>query len=450
MKPSFRRYRRRSKPAKAEGSFFKKESQPEHSFFGDASHGAFFQPSATAAQSQSVQRKCDNCEKEDKAQRKEDKKEEDKKLQRATDKKEEDKKLMRAPEKKEEDKKLQRAPEKKEEEDKKIMKAEDKKEEDKKLQRAPEKKEEDDKKLQKKEAGAAPAPASKVSSYIGSLNGKGHTMPPMANQFFSSRIGYDFSNVKLHTDKEAAESAKSVNAKAYTVGNNIVFNEGQYNTQSGEGKKLLAHELAHVVQNNGGDVEQISRMAEQDAMEQIEETATISSGTGSKIENTTHFANCAGVSVQGRTDANYTSSFTSSGTQRPATTCSECSEGDNCITSAGVIVSTFRANPAVTLPAVPGGLSACENQAVTNFINTTLTQHEQQHVAAFNTYNGVVRTRYRYTGCTSGLQAYIQSQHDAIEVPRRAASDALSAALDPFNVPIPCNCPDPAPQSDAG
>jgi hypothetical protein len=69
-------------------------------------------------------------------------------------------------------------------------------------------------------------------------------------------MGYDFSNVKIHTDKEATDSAKGINAKAYTIGNNVVFNEGQYNTESGDGKRLMAHELAHVVQQ---DSESISR-----------------------------------------------------------------------------------------------------------------------------------------------------------------------------------------------
>jgi hypothetical protein len=259
MKPSFtRRLRRKSKPAKNEGAFFKKESSAEHGFFCEASNGAFFQPAVSNGQA--VQRKCTCCDHSNSGEKEEqkvqraamnDKKEEDdKKLQRATDKKEEDdKKLMRAEDKKDEDKKLQRAPEKKEEDDKKLMRAEapKKEEEDKKLQRAPEKKEED-KKLQKKESAATPA-ANHVGSYVSSLNGKGHSMPPLANQFFGERMGYDFSQVKVHTDNEAAESAKSVNAKAYAIGNNIVFNEGQYDPESQEGKRLLAHELTHIVQN---------------------------------------------------------------------------------------------------------------------------------------------------------------------------------------------------------
>ena len=244
MKPSnSRRYRRARRPAKSDGAFFKKESVQEQSFFGESSHDAFFRP-ALSNVAAPVQRKCDHCAEEEKTQRKEDKKEEEKKLQRVKDDKEEkEKKLMRAPDKKEEDdKKLQRATDKKEEEDKK-------------LQRAPDKKEEEDKKpVQKKEA-AGSSPTTSVSSYVGSLSGGGQSLPHQTNQFFSARMGYDFSDVKVHTDKEAAESAKDINAKAYTTGNHIVFNEGQYNDGSTEGKKLLAHELVHVIQQDDGTLQ---------------------------------------------------------------------------------------------------------------------------------------------------------------------------------------------------
>jgi hypothetical protein len=310
MKPSFtRRLRRKSKPAKNEGAFFKKESSAEHSFFCEASHGAFFQPAVSNGQV--VQRKCTCCDhsgsgekEEQKVQRAvmNDKKEEDdKKLQRAPEKKEEDdKKLMRASASaeasadKEEDKKLQRAPEKKEEDDKKLQRATDKKEEDdKKLMRAEApKKDDEDKKLQKKEGGATPA-ASHVGGYVGSLNGKGHSLPPLANQFFSERMGYDFSQVKVHTDKNAAESAKSVNAKAYAIGNNIVFNEGQYDPGSQEGKRLLAHELTHVVQQKATEEGEGTDGAIQRAVNYVTPTYTkgdpirkILSGASSKLGET--------------------------------------------------------------------------------------------------------------------------------------------------------------------
>src|SRR5687768_75095 len=66
--------------------------------------------------------------------------------------------------------------------------------------------------------------------------------------FMEPRLNYDFSNVKIHDNELAAKSARSINALAYTSGNNIVFNSGQYNTGSDAGKRLLAHELTHVVQ----------------------------------------------------------------------------------------------------------------------------------------------------------------------------------------------------------
>jgi hypothetical protein len=69
-----------------------------------------------------------------------------------------------------------------------------------------------------------------------------------ARNFYEPRFGYDFSQVKVHTDTVAAKSAQSINALAYTSGNNIVFNHNQFNENSENGKKLLAHELTHVVQ----------------------------------------------------------------------------------------------------------------------------------------------------------------------------------------------------------
>lgn len=244
MKPVFiRRHRRRNTAAKSDAAFFKKDSQ--ETFFGGGEHDSFFQPATTTAAAQPVQRKCDECESEEKE------------AQRQPDKKEEEQKVMKAPDDKEED--VQRAPEKKEDEEKKVQKAPEKKEEDeRKVQKAEEKKEED--KVQKKESNSSTSNHKNVSNYIGSLNGKGHALSPAANKFFSSKMGYDFSDVRIHTDKQAAESAKGINAKAFATGNDIVFNEGQYNMDSIEGKKLMAHELTHVRQQrpNGGQAKQHS------------------------------------------------------------------------------------------------------------------------------------------------------------------------------------------------
>lgn len=69
-----------------------------------------------------------------------------------------------------------------------------------------------------------------------------------------TQFGRDFGDVRIHTGSDAAASAKSLHAKAYTVGQDIVFGAGQYNPRSKDGRKLLAHELTHVVQQGAGDV----------------------------------------------------------------------------------------------------------------------------------------------------------------------------------------------------
>ncbi|BBZ62445.1 eCIS core domain-containing protein [Mycolicibacterium monacense] len=69
------------------------------------------------------------------------------------------------------------------------------------------------------------------------------------------RFGHDFGDVRVHTDGAAHESAKSVNAQAYTVGSNIVFQRDRYDPGSDSGKHMLAHELTHVVQQRSGPVD---------------------------------------------------------------------------------------------------------------------------------------------------------------------------------------------------
>ncbi|MFZ4699113.1 MAG: DUF4157 domain-containing protein [Candidatus Methylumidiphilus sp.] len=95
---------------------------------------------------------------------------------------------------------------------------------------------------------------SAVNHLVNSLGG-GSPLPMELRGDMEQRFGEDFSQVRMHTDARAAESAEGFDAKAYTVGNNIVFNEGRFNPTVPEGKRLLAHELAHVVQQGrGGNV----------------------------------------------------------------------------------------------------------------------------------------------------------------------------------------------------
>jgi hypothetical protein len=113
---------------------------------------------------------------------------------------------------------------------------------------------EEEKKMQRKEMNnGETVDEASTENYISSLNSKGRSLSTEERKFFEPRMGYDFSGVKVHTDTAAARSAQSMNALAYTSGNNIVFNEGQYSSATDNGKKLLGHELTHVVQQKGSN-----------------------------------------------------------------------------------------------------------------------------------------------------------------------------------------------------
>jgi hypothetical protein len=112
---------------------------------------------------------------------------------------------------------------------------------------------EDEEKLHRKESSDTETQGShELDSYVGSLGSSGQALPDSSRQFFEPRFGHDFSNVRIHTDSVAAKSAQSINALAYTTGNNIVFNSGQFSPESDSGKRLMAHELTHVVQQGSG------------------------------------------------------------------------------------------------------------------------------------------------------------------------------------------------------
>lgn len=95
--------------------------------------------------------------------------------------------------------------------------------------------------------------------FVTGINDSGQSLSVEAKNFYEPRFGYDFSNVKIHTGTLAAKSAQSINARAYTSGDNIVFDQGKYNLQNESGKKLLAHELTHIIQQKHGATHTIQR-----------------------------------------------------------------------------------------------------------------------------------------------------------------------------------------------
>jgi hypothetical protein len=83
------------------------------------------------------------------------------------------------------------------------------------------------------------------------LSGGGQPLDAETRAFMEDRFGHDFSQVRVHSDSAASESAHGVAAKAYTVGPDIAFKQGHYQPGSESGRELLAHELTHVVQQGG-------------------------------------------------------------------------------------------------------------------------------------------------------------------------------------------------------
>lgn len=106
----------------------------------------------------------------------------------------------------------------------------------------------EDELLQRKEADNSPTGSFVPPIVHEVLSSPGQTLDPATRAYMEPRFGHDFSRVRVHTDEKAAESARAVNAMAFTVGKDVVFGRGQYAPQVNGRRSLLAHELVHVVQ----------------------------------------------------------------------------------------------------------------------------------------------------------------------------------------------------------
>ncbi len=107
--------------------------------------------------------------------------------------------------------------------------------------------------LQQKGVGTEGGVASQsLSQQISDSKGSGHKMDSSTLNFMESRFGNDFSQVSIHTDQRSIQMNRELNAQAFTVGNDIYFNQGKYNPGTSSGKHLLAHELTHTIQQGKG------------------------------------------------------------------------------------------------------------------------------------------------------------------------------------------------------
>jgi len=114
---------------------------------------------------------------------------------------------------------------------------------------------EKEEKLQKKSNTESTPASSTIESNLNSSKGRGATLPAAIREQMESSFGADFSNVRIHNDSSAVQMSRDLNAQAFTHGSDIYFNSGKYDANSKGGKHLLAHELTHVVQQNGSSLQ---------------------------------------------------------------------------------------------------------------------------------------------------------------------------------------------------
>ncbi len=124
---------------------------------------------------------------------------------------------------------------------------------------------EDEKTIQQKTnsingAANSSRPSAAVSGQLRSSSGGGQKLPEKTRSSMESSFGYDFGNVRVHTDTRAMQMNETLGARAFTYGSDVFFDKGEYSPGTGQGKHLLAHELAHVVQQESGTAGKTIRM----------------------------------------------------------------------------------------------------------------------------------------------------------------------------------------------
>jgi hypothetical protein len=103
--------------------------------------------------------------------------------------------------------------------------------------------------------GADIASVENFGSAVRSIRGRGDPLPDQTRNHFELRFGHSFSKVRVHTDEKATKLASIVNGRAFTIGDDVLFGAKEYSPLTPSGHRLLAHELAHVVQNDRSGIE---------------------------------------------------------------------------------------------------------------------------------------------------------------------------------------------------
>jgi hypothetical protein len=119
-------------------------------------------------------------------------------------------------------------------------------------------------KVQAKEVGGqAPKVSSALETRLAASRNRGEPLPDKTQAFMESRFGQDFSSVRVHTNADAVQMNRELSAQAFTHGQDVFFGAGKYRPETVEGKRLLAHELAHVRQQSREPITSVSSIVQQ-------------------------------------------------------------------------------------------------------------------------------------------------------------------------------------------
>ncbi len=147
----------------------------------------------------------------------------------------------------------------------------------------------EDKTLSRKASGAGSSVDEIPPLVHDVVDAPGALLDAVTRNFFEARFGHDFSRVRVHSGAAAEQSARQVNASAYTMGQNVVFGAGQYAPGTHDGRRLIAHELTHVVQQSGADAVRVGYGDDQRAPPPIPSLAQVvrSAGAIGRMVNST-------------------------------------------------------------------------------------------------------------------------------------------------------------------
>lgn len=150
---------------------------------------------------------------------------------------------------------------------------------------------------------------------------------------------------------------------------------------------------------------------------------------------------CDNLQLHGTTNATFNGGVGQVKNQvaKPAEDCG-CEAGVQCLHVTGTLVTDYSVSVTINMPAMPDGLTACEQGKVQAWLNSVLKPHEEDHRKRFMTYNGQTKNPVDVTGCGLGdITKKVQAITDAEEPPRQANAQTLSDAIDPFVSTIDCS-----------